>query len=355
MTGLRNRSISLARMLVLFGLFLSTTNTLAEGETANSSITPAEPVEPDECYDMLLEQKNRRRANVTVGHLNSDLDIGVVSEYVSLVRFVFPEIEIAAVSYSCGSRRTVTFPAHSGLAWLITIPSGTMVSVGLSDTVHSRPRSAASLLDSFLAANSEVERPRIVLSGPFWKLGRFREEPIGLIVDQGTLHQGFESDFSATQVLCADNSDHTLSLLEQPNQGNIEQDALAKCSAAIQVGPAFFEVGAKAGRVGIGGTSAFESRRNLIAQFDQPAHSSTGSRQTVLISTLTDISAFDTMVLIDAVAAQLFDGSAVRWAAGLVDDESLLGPIILSPGEPPLRLTQTNRPAGAILIFDWPD
>lgn len=41
----------------------------------------------------------------------------------------------------------------------------------------------------------------------------------------------------------------------------------------------------------------------------------------------------------------------IVWAVGLVDDESLSGPILTGEGKPTLELSEVNRPTGAIMQF----
>lgn len=325
------------------------------GESASSRSPGDAATQPDHCYAKLRDQKDRRKSGVTVERLAADLRYGPITKSLSLVRFEFPELDIDAVSYSCRQAKTLALPAHMGLAWLVQVPPGTKIATELAESGRDSQGTAGTLLDGFPAMDVAVERSRVLLSGPFWRVGRFREEPIGLVVRQGQLLQPYEPDFSATQVLCANAADYTLSLLASHDHANIDRAATEACSTAIQVGPAFFEASSELGRVGIGATSTYESRRNLVALLKDPDPNSTEGGRTVLLSTITDISAFDTMVLVDAIADQLFDGSAVRWAVGLVDDESLLGPVLLTPGRTPLRLTQTNLPTAAILVFDWPE
>ena len=342
-------------LLAIFAGFIWQLEPALAADSTDHANSTTSAAEASVCYSDLLTQKNLRTANVTIQRLTSDLDYRPISEAISLIRFEYRELILDAVSYDCRSTKSVVLPSHIGLAWLITIPQGTEITTEMPERGHPSHGFVGASLEDLLAADQAEQRPRLILSGPFWRVGRYHEEPIGIFVKQGELVASFKSGFSAAHVLCVGQDKQTVSLLGPREHGDIDQDAVAQCSSAIQVGPAFFENSHERGRVGIGATSTYESRRNVLALLENLDQRSTHSRKLVLLSTITEIGAFDAMVLVDTVADQLYGSSAVRWAIGLVDDESLLGPILLAPEQPPLRLTQTNRPFGAALIFRWPE
>ena len=123
----------------------------------------------------------------------------------------------------------------------------------------------------------------------------------------------------------------------------MEDRVIKECKGAFQVGPAYFENG-KA-KIGISDISLDRGRRNVLIRLTKGK----ASEKLYLWSTVSPISQFDTMVMVEFIAKDL-DGS-IEWAVGLQDRAFLSGPLIFSKDGSQLRLAATNKRTGALLAF----
>lgn len=297
------------------------------------------------------------------------------------IEFGHASVDDQTLTYDCeSSERHGFFPAYAGFAWMILMPS----KAGFSLVVHSSiDTTIRSYLEEELDAGADqIEALGVLVSGPFWKLGRGGEVPIGALVRGGVIEQDFRPNFSAKYVLCStkNGSVHLLDgkvgmfeddgrsqLPHEGHRGDLRRlstsEDEAGCTAAIQVGPALFERwpdGRPRGeaKLGIGADSRNRSRRNVLIKVAVPNHEPGG--RLILLSTLFDIASYDAMVVSELLVRKLSEEGTLNseerivWAVGLVDDESLSGPILTMTtmdGRQTLELSEVTRPTGAIMQF----
>ena len=256
-----------------------------------------------------------------------------------------------------------SFPAYSGFAWVVLMPHKTTFSLVGPSRLDTTIRS---YLEEEIDNDLNTRSLRMLVSGPFWKLSRRGEIPIGAVVRNREVVQEFRGNFSAKYVLCAgtdgrvDLMDGEVGMFEglaSSTKERLRKNKEKLCAAAIQVGPALFEKSdTPDADLGIGANSRNRSRRNILIKVgaDEPGGRSEG--RLILWSTLFDIAPYDAMVASEALVGEALgrDGSGVGkivWAVGLVDDESLSGPVFAKGGRPILELTEVGRPTGAIMQF----
>lgn len=82
---------------------------------------------------------------------------------------------------------------------------------------------------------------------------------------------------------------------------------------------------------------------------------------TYILTTMSEMTPFDTMILLKGIAEAGGDtdvdeagAQTLKWAVGIQDRAYLSGPILLSDGGVPTRLTESTMPTGAILVFSDP-
>lgn len=196
----------------------------------------------------------------------------------------------------------------------------------------------------------------------FWKLSRRGEVPIGTLVKNNVVEHDFRANFSARYVLCSTKSGSVALLDGKVGMfGDLGSESGGECTAAVQVGPALFERLPDSPRgdakLGIGADSRNRSRRNILIKVNADAEGDESGARLVLLSTLFDIASYDAMVASDLLVRKLSNEGGLAgegkivWAVGLVDDESLSGPILTMDGRPILELSEVNRPTGAIMQF----
>ena len=127
----------------------------------------------------------------------------------------------------------------------------------------------------------------------------------------------------------------------------MEERVIEECKNAFQVGPAYFENGKD--KIGISDTSPDRGRRNVLIRLTEGG----ASEKLYLWSTVSPISQFDTMVVVETITDRL--EMSIKWAVGLQDRAFLSGPLIFSgdgsEDRRPLRLAATDKPTGALLVF----
>ena len=278
-------------------------------------------------------------------------------------------VESGPLTYGCErAELDGAFPSYGGFAWALLMPSQSSFSLigpGRADTsilsyLEKRADGTGNAMD--------VNVLRVLVSGPFWKLSRRGEIPIGALIEDGVTKQDFRTNFSAKYVLCSKEGGG-VELMGGKIAGKVESvenlDALS-CTAAIQVGPALLERSRAhehaelrtqgQAKLGIGVNSRNRSRRNILISVKTDAPTHMASERLVLLSTLFDVASYDAMVASEVLARKLSEEGmlagegSVAWAVGLVDDESLSGPILAMEGRT-LELSEVNRPTGAIMQF----
>ena len=293
---------------------------------------------------------------------------------VNFMHIEFGELESASIeggplTYGCERAELGgTFPSYGGFAWALLMPNQTGFSLIVPGRGDTSIRSYLEKRAGGTGGPEDVDAFRVLVSGPFWKLSRRGEIPIGALIEDGVTKQDFRTNFSAKYVLCSKEGGG-VELMGGKIAGKVEAvenlDALS-CTAAIQVGPALLErsrahehAGLRTqgqAKLGIGVNSRNRSRRNILISVKTDAPTRMASERLVLLSTLFDIASYDAMVASEVLARKLSDEGtlagegSVAWAVGLVDDESLSGPILAMEGRT-LELSEVNRPTGAIMQF----
>ena len=270
-------------------------------------------------------------------------------------------VDDRTLTYRCESaRRHGTFPAYGGFAWMILMPDKTGFSLVAHGRVDTTIRSY--LEEEADEGRDDIDALRVLVSGPFWKLSRRGDVPIGALVKGGLVEQDFRPNFSAKYVLCSTEKGGVDLLDGKVGMfGDSVSADRVECAAAIQVGPALFERSAddlrEDAKLGIGADSRNRSRRNILIKVEVDATSRESEGRLILMSTLFDIAAYDAMVASELLVRELSDRGTLSgrgrivWAVGLVDDESLSGPILTMNRGPTLELSEVSRPTGAIMQF----
>jgi len=305
--------------------------------------------------------------------------------HIEFGRFDPAKLEIPPLTYGCKSAElSDVLPAYGGFAWMVLMPNQagfSLVGPGRVDTS----------IRSYLEERADrVDRPddvsgfRVLVSGPFWKLSRRGEIPIGALIRDGVVEEDFRTNFSARYVLCSEvgrgidlieRCTPTGSTIASYCRQGIDGDEVEvfkslsdlPCAAAIQVGPALLESSGAhehvalrtegRAKLGIGVNSMNRSRRNILISVKETAPNREAAERLVLLSTLFDIASYDAMVASELLVRRLSEegtlasGGSIVWAVGLVDDESLSGPILTMDGRPTLELSEVDRPTGAIMQF----
>lgn len=278
-------------------------------------------------------------------------------------------IEGGPLTYGCeAAELDGTFPSYGGFAWALLMPNQTGFSLIEPGRIDTSIRSYLEERASGVYGLGDVDTFRVLVSGPFWKLSRRGEIPIGALIEDGVAKQDFRTNFSAKYVLCSKKGGG-VELMGGKVGGKVEAvenlDDLS-CAAAIQVGPALLERSRAhehselrtqgRAKLGIGVNSRNRSRRNILIGVKADAPTRGASEHLVLFSTLFDIASYDAMVASEVLTRKLSDEGtlvgkvSIAWAVGLVDDESLSGPILTMEGRT-LELSEVNRPTGAIMQF----
>lgn len=318
-----------------------------------------------------------------------ELTIELDTEIPGLVQFSFDSSKFTATTYGGKRPREVNYPSYTGLAWLLEIPTdsrGRIISIRhrlfslakqpegryalagdyLLDLEEGREIRVESTVD-FFENNREffdsASSSGIVVSGPFWKQEEWGERPLGLLLleDEGLVQP--MANFSARHVLCLKRSGVDLfsveKVMRESNVKRFEDVAeligkrvVSVCKNAIQVGPAYFEqrIGKESdNQVGIAGISIGEQRRNILLRLGRPGDE---AGKIFLFTTMSNVSPFDAMVVIEAISEKLSGENSILWAVGLQDAEFLSGPLIVDGGRT-IRLNSTNLPTGALLLFEY--
>lgn len=310
------------------------------------------------------EERKRELMEVRLGSTMMNVIEGLPANWdteevaINLLQIEFSHMlaEETMLTYGCEPAKVGRFtPGYSGFAWAVSMPITTTFSL-----IHPRDHritdtTIRSYLDEESADSSnDVDALRMLVSGPFWRLGRSGEVPIGALVSKGVKRQDFRPNFSARYVLCS-TPDMGLDLTTGSAR-MFEGPQARKCDAAIQVGPAQFEppdpsANDENAKLGIGANSMNRSRRNVLIKVKASARNGTPKGSLILLSTLFDIASYDAMIASELVVRKLSGDGRIVWAVGLVDDESLSGPVLTIRGRPALELVEANRPTGAIMQF----
>lgn len=309
-----------------------------------------------------------------------------------MISFKFDAGKHIATNFSCSREEETEYSTYTGYAWVINLPKDPMGDViSVRDRVYRYVGDneeieiigdnivnirtggqirVESTIDFFLQNATifpEALTTRLLISGPFWQPGEFGERAIGIVKGAtGEFTQPYK-DFSAHHVLCfvsqggIDLIDRSVVMHQNPGlkpsqiDDLIQKMADEKCRAAIQVGPTFFEKSYEAdsdARTGVSGLSRRPGRRNIItAMLNQD-----GTKTYFIMSTISSISSFDTMVLIEKTASKLSlrdsnEDPHLLWSVGLQDDRFLSGPVLVD-GAHMVRLTDTDKPTGALILLD---
>lgn len=311
------------------------------------------PIAEPECEERKRASMEMRLSGTAI-HVVEGLPLNRYTEEIGivLVQIDFGHIhaEGTRITYGCKPVEVGEYtPAYAGFAWAVVMPH--MATFSLID-----PRddwSGDTTIHSYLdregsRSGSSVSALRMLVSGPFWRLGRGGEVPIGALVIDHKERQKFRTNFSARYVLCS-KKEGGIELMVGSKW--LEEPALKECAAAIQVGPALFESDNGYAKLGIGADSRNRSRRNVLIKVESDAPGERSGGSLVLLSTLFDIASYDAMVASEALVRKISHEGKIVWAVGLVDDESLSGPILTMDGRPTLELTEGSRPTGAIMQF----
>ena len=277
-------------------------------------------------------------------------DVKDVTIYFARIEFQHGDERGDTITYGCAtSEASDSMGPYAGFAWVVVMPGDSTFSLATPYEYRSVDTSIGSYLKHEMAATTEDAHGALLVSGPFWRLGRTGESPIRALVRNSLVEQDFRPRFSAKYVLCSKIGDGIE--LMRGRIGMFEQSSAATCVAAIQVGPALFEPSTDGrAKLGIGGDSVNRSRRNILIKGKAGATGRRARERLVLLSTLFDIAAYDAMVTSELLMRKLRLGE-IAWAVGLVDDESLSGPVLTTKGGPVLELVEAGRPTGAIMKF----
>ena len=317
---------------------------------------PNDRVPEPECEDRKRASMEKRLKGATIDImdvLSENWDTGEVAIHFVRIKFHQTDVE-DTLTYGCEPATGVgSFPAHTGFAWIVVMPNETTFSLvdrGVSDTT------IWSYLDEEIggAPLNSVDSLVMLVSGPFWRLSRRGELPIGALVRDTKKVQDFRPDFSAKHVLCS-KMDGSIELIVGKAK-MFDESVTPLCAAAIQVGPALFERSPKAlgpAKLGIGSNSTNRSRRNILIKVKANDSARKSEESLILLSTLFDIASYDAMVASKLLVRKLPSRGEIVWAVGLVDDESLSGPVFIMNGRPVLQLTEASRPTGAIMQFTF--
>ena len=346
---------------IRFRPFLILCGVLAFGMPAYGDMIVDDP----DCQRLKEQSMNERLSGADVDFrvvdfqrlLSTDRDrsevVGVdVELYLVPIKFGITDTK-GTISYLCKYAPTATpFPAYAGFSWLLVMPSQSTFSLirqRASDGFFTDTTIRSHLDDRYGdRGRSSFGALRVLVSGPFWRLGRRGELPIGALVRGNVLEQEFRSDFSAKHVLCS--KDGSIDLIdgravEPAKMVEFNKNIAEKCEAAIQVGPALFEQVPEPGypaKQGIGSSSMHRARRNILIRTTE---------NLILFSTLFDIASYDAMIASELLVRKREKYGKILWAVGLVDDESLSGPVLVVDGKPVLELTEASRPTGAVMEF----
>ncbi len=296
-------------------------------------------------------QRNTRKDSLDFLRIIPIKDIGGSDlEGLFMAIFSFNETSIQAPADSCPDMR---YPKFRGFGWLYEIPSNTRAEVIVArDAVsvkgpQGKPRRIESTIDFFVAnqkfiLETDTRRLRMVVSGPFWRVEEDGERASGLLKTAANdKTQRYIDRAFARSVLCL--KENTVDLFV-PSERDMEERVIEEeCKSAFQVGPAYFESGKN--KIETSALSLDRGRRNVLIRLSEEK----ASEKLYLWSTVSPISRFDTMVMVDAIAGNL--EKSIEWAVGLQDRAFLSGPLIFSKDGRPLRLAATNKRTGALLVF----
>lgn len=310
----------------------------------------------DECLQNQYEAMELRKGAMSItGTKVATSDLGSHIDLYS-VDFQVEHQEVRNVlTYSCKNAGSGSYPAYRGFAWLVVMPATSTFSIVDHQTDgFFRDTTIEAIVEKesdLLQADDVV----VLVSGPFWKLGQRGEMPIGAIVVDREVRNSYLTGFSAKYVLCSTSSGVGL-LAPSGEETTIKKEELTECSAAVQVGPAFVEKRGEGTVPGIGGNSMNTARRNILVRtsgVDGDGIADESGGHILLFSTMFDIGVYDAMAAIYR-ALDVLGGETQRiaWAVGLVDDESLGGPVIVNGRATTIHLAETSRPTGAILRIE---
>lgn len=303
-----------------------------------------------------------------------------------LFSIAFDSVSILATNFDCDREREVRFPEFSAFGWIVEIPESahfTYISLQHSfqetvnqsefgeryrvfdqiiiDTESGQEFVFDSTLGFFLENREFFDysgEPAVLISGPFWDFGSIGPVPVGLDRPSGSslLNQSY-INFSAGHVLClTDNNGPTVEYRPSSSLNNpvdrMDDYALERCqNGAFQVGPAYFDpsITDPNGPLlpGISGLSNTPSNKSILISTE----SASGQVTHFLLTTISDIGAFDAMVMIHALVDELGGETKLRWAVGMQDDSFLSGPIILR-NDHVYRHSDIDIPVAGILIVE---
>ena len=250
------------------------------------------------------------------------------------------------------------YPKLLGFGWLYEIPGDTRAEVIVARHAVSKKESQGDLMRTestidFFVTNQEriletdTRRLRLVVSGPFWTIDEDGVRAFGFLktsADDKDESREYEDRAFARSVLWL--KENTVDLFV-PSERDMEERVIEECKNAFQVGPAYFENGKD--KIGISDTSPDRGRRNVLIRLTEGG----ASEKLYLWSTVSPISQFDTMVVVETITDRL--EMSIKWAVGLQDRAFLSGPLIFSgdgsEDRRPLRLAATDKPTGALLVF----
>ena len=308
---------------------------------------------------------------------SGDLEPIAVRTGIDLVSVAFGEDHFEVTNRHCKNSRLGHFPAYTAIGWLISIPEDAKIRVfrvreAALRTVrdggngrYSLSRRGHYIFDSQRDTQMQLSSsiafvmeniglfPRLgdnalLVSGPFWRQVDHLVEPRGFWRegDDNDYEFNYDPAFNARWVVCVDGD--KLKLFRPRDV----KHARSTCRKGFQAGPAFYEPSQSGlGRAGISGSSGVLSRRNILFS----VQTQSVERQ-YLWAPVSEITAFDTMVLLHKVQSRMREESAdvrgIAWAVGLVDGKSLSGPIAIVDGVP-IVLSDTGGATGGVVHFSW--
>lgn len=209
----------------------------------------------------------------------------------------------------------------------------------------------------------ELDRAKIIVSGPFWKQEEFGSYPLGLFKTKSDdLLAGYTS-FSARHVLCINKGSLDLFTVDQFQASEtgsgpkllaqqINLRVKKECDFAFQVGPSYFERAEDeeiSVSAGVSGFSLKPAGRVLLLHVGGAAD---GVTRLFLLSSGTELGSFDAMTFLGGFVDALSDGAyTINWAVGLQDDIFASGPVFLS-SEGSEAYNDVSVPTGALLVVE---
>lgn len=146
-----------------------------------------EPAFCAEASDQVAEPECERRKRASMKGRGATIDfidafpkkwdLKTVTVNFMRIEFDHANVNDDTLTYACRhAERQGSFPAYAGFAWMILMPSETEFSLAGPSRVDTTIRS---YLEEIGEDQNGTDDLRVLVSGPFWKLSRRGEVPIG--------------------------------------------------------------------------------------------------------------------------------------------------------------------------------